>query len=274
MQYRHVCIESIAYALPGEIVTSGEVENALQPAYSRLRYEPGRFERVYGITERRFWPRGTLPGEISITTAERAIHEAGVRCEQIGAVVHTSVCRDGLQTATASRVQLELGLPAACMSYDVMNACLGFLNGMIQVANMIELGHIQAGVVVGTESSRALVETTIAQLNADVTLTRKSFKASLPSLSIGSGSVAAVLASDEISQTGNRLVGGKALADTSGFDLCVGSEDQAADENMAPLMTTDSHKLLSKGLEHRLSHSGSSWKHGFCRPAPDDGDRR
>ena len=36
------------------------------------------------------------------------------------------------------------------MAFDVSNACLGLLSGMLQVANMIELGQIRAGVVVGT----------------------------------------------------------------------------------------------------------------------------
>ena len=54
------------------------------------------------------------------------------------------------------------------MIYDVSNACLGLLNGMVQVANMIELGQIRAGLVVGTECGRELVENTIAQLNSDL----------------------------------------------------------------------------------------------------------
>ena len=77
-------------------------------------------------------------------------------------LIHGSVCRDYLEPATACGVHYELGLPQECLVYDVSNACLGMLNGMIQVANMIELGQIRAGLVVGTEDSRQLVESTIA----------------------------------------------------------------------------------------------------------------
>ena len=79
------------------------------------------------------------------------------------------------------------------MIYDVSNACLGLLNGMVQVANMIELGQIRAGLVVGTECGRQLVENTIEQLNDDESLTRESVKNSIASLTIGSASVAIVL---------------------------------------------------------------------------------
>ena len=51
---------------------------------------------------------------------------------------------------------------------------------------MIELGQIRAGVVVGTESGRALVESTIAHLNADTSLSRQDIKTAFASLTIGS----------------------------------------------------------------------------------------
>ncbi len=54
------------------------------------------------------------------------------------------------------------------MVYDVSNACLGILTGLVQVANMIELGQIRAGLVVGTECGRQLVENTVRRLNEDL----------------------------------------------------------------------------------------------------------
>ena len=109
------------------------------------------------------------------------------------------------------------------MIYDVSNACLGLLNGMVQVANMIELGQIRAGLVVGTESSRALVETTIAQLNADTSLSRDDIKPAFASLTIGSGSAAIVLTDRELSRTGHRLLGGVMHANTEQCHLGPGA---------------------------------------------------
>src|SRR5688572_12258199 len=103
-----------------------------------------------GIRERRFWPQGTLPSDKSIEGGEHAIATAGVGRDLIGALVHGSVCRDHLEPATACRVHHALGLPRDCLIYDVSNACLGLLNGLVQVANMIELGQIRAGLVVGS----------------------------------------------------------------------------------------------------------------------------
>ena len=222
MLYQNVCLEAFAYTLPEEVVTSAEIEARLEPLYTRLRLPEGRLELMTGIAERRFWPRGMPPSEKSIETAEKAIRIAGIDREHIGALVHGSVCRDFLEPATACGVHHGLGLPNRCAVYDVSNACLGLLSGIIQVANMIELGQIRAGVVVGTESSRALVEATIHHLNADTSLSRNDIKAAFASLTIGSGSAAIVLCDRELSRTGNRLLGGVMQTATQHFKLCQG----------------------------------------------------
>ena len=72
-----------------------------------------------------------------------------------------SVAHDKCHNEKATLVHKTLGLSPDVMVYDISNACLGFLNGMVTLANMIELGQIRAGLVVGTEGSRQLVETTI-----------------------------------------------------------------------------------------------------------------
>src|SRR4051812_13360963 len=149
MRYQHVCLESLGYALPEEVLTSDEIERRLQPLYSRLRLPEGRLELMSGIKERRLWPYGTRPSEKSIESGRKAIENAAIAPRHIGALIHGSVCRDYLEPATACGVHDALGLPQECLVYDVSNACLGILNGMAQVANMIELGQIRAGLVVG-----------------------------------------------------------------------------------------------------------------------------
>jgi 3-oxoacyl-[acyl-carrier-protein] synthase III len=248
MRYQHVCLESFGYTLPDEIVTSAEIERRLQPLYERLRLPEGRLELMTGIRERRFWAPGTLPSVKSIESGEKAIAAAGIDRELIGALVHGSVCRDHLEPATACAVHHGLRLPQDCAIYDVSNACLGLLNGMLQIANMIELGQIRAGIVVGTESSRPLVETTIDQLNRDSTLTRAQMKLAVASLTIGSGSCAMLLVDRELSRTGNRLTAAAARAFTAHHELCHNGGDEAIGSGMAPLMDTDSERLLIEGV--------------------------
>ena len=149
----------------------------------------------------------------------------------------------------ACGVHHRLGLSADCMIYDLSNACLGLLNGMIQLANMIELGQIRAGVVVGTESARSLVETTIQRLNTDTSLSRNDIKLAVASLTIGSGSAAMVLTDRELSRTGNRLLGSVARTNTDFCHLCHGGGDESGSGVAGTLMWTDSQTLMHEGVK-------------------------
>ena len=249
MQYTNVCIESLGYTLPSEIVTSDEIECRLQPAYERLELPEGRLELMTGIAARRFWEPGTLPGTKSIESGQQAIAASGIEREQIGMLIHGSVCRDHLEPATACRVHHELGLPSSCVIYDLSNACLGQLNGLAMAANAIELGQIQAALVVGTEDGGPLVENTIRSLNEDRQWTRQSIKMAVASLTIGSASSAMLITSADISSTGNRLKAITTQANTAHHELCHSGKDEAVAEQMSPLMHTDSEALMARGIE-------------------------
>jgi 3-oxoacyl-[acyl-carrier-protein] synthase-3 len=248
MHYQHVCLESLGYTLPAEIITSDDIERRLEPLYQRLRLPEGRLELMSGIRERRLWPRGTSPSTPSIASGQSAIAAAGIDPQTIGCLIHASVCRDHLEPATACRVHDALGLPQECLVFDISNACLGLLNGIVQIANMIELGQIQAGLVVGTEDSRTLLESTIDQLNRDQSLTRESVKPAFASLTIGSASAAVLLVHSDLSQTGNRLCASAARAHTQHHDLCQGGHEAGEGRGAHILMQTDSERLLAEGL--------------------------
>lgn len=248
VRYDNVCLEAFGYDLPDEIVTTDELERRLEPLYRRLRLPTGRLELMTGIRERRFFSGDMPPSAASIRCGERAIAAAGIDRSQIGALIHGSVCRDFLEPATACGVHRELGLAHECVIYDVSNACLGLLNGILQAADLIELGRIDAALVVGTENGRHLVENTVENLNAATTLTRDDIKLSIASLTIGAASAAVLLTRREISKTQNRLLGGAVWADTAHHELCRSGRDEARADGVRPLMSTDSEALLQGGV--------------------------
>ena len=248
MIFQSVFVESFTHTLPPHVVTSDELENQLAPVYDRLNLPAGRLELMTGIRERRFYDRGTLPGKISAQTAQLAIKNSGIDPSEFGALIHASVCRDQLEPATACGVHHFSGLPNAAIVLDVSNACLGLLNGMLLIASMIELGQIRAGVVVGTETGRGLVEGTIDSLNKDPHVSRRDVKLAFASLTIGSGSAAIVLCHESLSKAGHRLLGGECLADTSSHALCAGGVESEIHGDDRPRMQTDSEALLHAGV--------------------------
>jgi 3-oxoacyl-[acyl-carrier-protein] synthase-3 len=249
MRYQHVSVAAFSYTLPPHVVTSDEIEAQLAPVYERLGLPTGRLELMSGIRERRFFDAGTQPGEISALTAVNAIEASGIDKHYFGALIHGSVCRDQMEPATASSVHHAVGIPNNALVLDVSNACLGIMNGMLLVADMIELGRIRAGVVVGTEIGRSLVEGTIDSLLKDSGLTRKKIKPAFASLTIGSGSAAVVLCDRRLSRIDNQLLGGVFMAETSSHKLCAGDVESTENGDDRPRMHTDAEALLHAGID-------------------------
>ncbi|MFT4977501.1 MAG: 3-oxoacyl-[acyl-carrier-protein] synthase III [Myxococcota bacterium] len=239
MRYQRVCIEGVGHVVPDTEVTTASIESSLSALYSRLGIRPGWLETVTGIRARRFWAPGVKPSQVATRAAERALDEAGISRESVGLLVSCSVCKDYLEPSTAALVHGNLSLPSRCLNFDVGNACLGFLSGLVVAANMIELGQVDVALVVAGESSREPVEATVRRLmvpGADMA----AFRDNLATLTLGSAGVAMVLTSDRRTQTSRRFLGGLSLAATEFNRLCVGT---------ATKMTTDPARLLAEGVK-------------------------
>ena len=261
MKFSRVCLHSFGYELPPNVVTSADIERQLAPLYDRLKLPEGRLELMSGIRSRRFWDSGSLPSQGAILAGRKALLASGVDASAMDFLVFTSVSRDMMEPATASFVHRSLGLGPHCQIFDISNACLGFLNGMIILANMIELGQVRYGLIVAGETAEGLVQSTIEHLLTDATLTRKSIKPVFASLTIGSGAVALVMGDRKLKDTGHRLVAGACRANTRHNDLCQGGQNA----EQGTLMSTDSELLLTEGVETaRMCWQGflreSGWK--------------
>ncbi|MBT3285733.1 MAG: 3-oxoacyl-ACP synthase III [Victivallales bacterium] len=245
MRYTDVCIEAASHFLPKRIVSSTAVEKWLKPVYDRLHLPEGRLELMTGIRERRFWEKGTRPSQVAATAGRLALEKANVARKKIGCLIHCAVSRDFLEPATASVVHRLLDLPRTAMNLDISNACLGVLTGMVMVANMIQGGQIEAGMVVTGETAEPLLDGTVAKLLGDETLTRRTIKPQIASLTIGSAAAAVVLTHSSISASGHRLLGGGHACNTACNDLCQG----ASSGEGQLVMQTNAPELLARGID-------------------------
>lgn len=248
MRYSKVGINCLSYFLPEEILTSDQIEQRLKPLYERLKLPLGRLELMTGIRERRLWRKGIRPSEVSARAAEKALHLAGIVKDQVDCLLHCSVSRDYVEPATSTAVHRLLGLPRRAMNFDISNACLGVLSGMVTLANMIELGQVRCGVVVAGENSRPLIETAMERLNGMVGLTRKEIKPWFASLTIGSAAAAVVMSHVGFAPPQHLLLGGAHLCNTEYNHLCQGDGDAGMTGSSAPVMHTDSEELLKQGV--------------------------
>ncbi len=249
MRYKKVCIESIGYELPDIVVTSVSLEEKLASIYKKLNRSFGRLEMMTGIRERRFWDENTPPSTFSTMAARKAIASSGIDKSDIECLLHTSVSRDFLEPATAFVVHDSLGLPPSALIFDISNACIGFINGMVTLANMIELGQVKAGIVVGGESSRRLIDATINELLNDPEVDRGKLKDGFASMTLGSGAVAAVLTHRSLSKSNHRIVGGAVRTASQHNGLCrVDADTCFYDTASYPNMHADFQGILKNGL--------------------------
>src|SRR5437660_707518 len=219
MKYSRVFIDAIGYELRPVVVTSAELEARLAPVYQALHLPEGQLESLTGITERRWWEPGFEVSRGAEAAARKALEASCVRPQDVEVLIYAAVCRDQFEPATACKVAAGLGISPSAAVYDLSNACLGVLNGIVDIANRVELGQVRAGLVVSCETAREINDTIIEDLlqcrSLDV------FRSSLATLTGGSGAVAVLVTDGSFSkEPRRRLLGGTNLAAPQHHGLC------------------------------------------------------
>jgi len=246
MLYSRVSIDAFGYELPPNVVTSGDLEKRLEPVYQALHFQKGQLEAITGIRERRFWDPNFNMHTGATKAALKALEVSSITPDDIGLLIYGGVCRDNLEPATACAIAHGLDLGPGTQIYDVSNACLGILNGMVQTANAIELGQIRAGLIVSCESARQIIDITIDRLLK--TKDMEVFKKTIATLTGGSGAVAVLLADRSLSKSGHRILGGVARSAAEHHRLCVWGPDTGIPASGLHLMETDSVAVLQNGV--------------------------
>lgn len=219
MKYNRVLMEAIGYELPSQVVSSSELEERLQPLYEALHLPLGQLESLTGIRERRWWQEGSSLSECAAIAGRRALEQSNVEAQELECLIYTGVCRENFEPATACAVAARLGVSQDAHVYDISNACLGMMNGIIDIANRIELRQIRAGMVVSCETSREIVELMIERMLRERTMA--AFTGSLATLTGGSGAAAILLTDGSFDNPDtHRLLGGVTQAQPEHHRLC------------------------------------------------------
>src|SRR5262249_18896052 len=183
-KYSNVFIDAIGYEIAPVVVSSLELERRLKDLYSALHLGEGQLEALTGINERRWWEEGYRISDGAIAAARRALAVSSVEPSDLDVLIYAGVCREYFEPATSCRVASVIGVSPEAAIYDVSNACLGVLNGLVDIANRIEIGQIRAGMVVACETAREINDIVIGQLLAEKSM--EFFKLSLATLTGGS----------------------------------------------------------------------------------------
>jgi 3-oxoacyl-[acyl-carrier-protein] synthase-3 len=253
LKYNRVFLTALGYELGPQVVTSAELEERLAQVYRRLNLHPGQLEAWTGIAERRWWQPEARLSAGATAAARKALAKTPVRAADLGVVIYAGVCRENFEPATACAVADALGVRGGASVYDLSNACLGVLNGMLEIANRIELGQIRAGLVVSCESAREINEIMLERMLGGVGMDR--FAEALATFTGGSGAVAALLTDGSFGEdsrgekAGHRLLGAVSQVAPEHHRLCRWGLEPAGGLQQAQFMATDSVSVLKYGVQ-------------------------
>jgi len=219
MKYNRVYLSAIGYELPPVVVSTAELEARLKPMYDAHKLPMGQLELLTGITERRWWEPNTRLSQGATAAGRKALMQANYDPKNVDILIYAGVCREQYEPATACAVAANLGISRNATMYDLSNACLGVLNGVVEVANRIELGQARAGLVVSCESAREINDIAVDRVNDAKSL--DVFRSSLATFTGGSGAVGVLVTEEDVTRLKRRkLVGGHVRNAPEHNDLC------------------------------------------------------
>ena len=126
-----------------------------------------KFKDITGIAERRYADANENTSDMATKAAILAIKDAGVDPETIDQIIvaHNfgNVLDGTIQTdaipAIASRVKNQLGIKnPACVAYDILFGCPGWIQGVIQADAFIKSGMAKKCLVIGAETLSRVVD--------------------------------------------------------------------------------------------------------------------
>ena len=238
MLFENVSIAGLAHVDAPHTLTSLEINERLKPTIERLRIHADMLGDIAGVHARRLWDPGTQASDAAGVAARKVLEQTGVRADQLGMVINTSVSRDYLEPSTASIVSGKLGVGDACITFDIANACLAFVNGMDMAARLIEVGDVRYALVVDAETSNLVYEKTIERLSRP-DITAEEVKNELAALTTGSGAAAMLLCHRSLAPEAPRYRGAVTRSANQWSHLCLGNLDR---------MVTDTRLLLIEGI--------------------------
>jgi 3-oxoacyl-[acyl-carrier-protein] synthase III len=172
MEAARTVITGAGSFIPGEVKSNRDftIHDFYNEDNSKILQPPQqvveKFKDITGIEERRYAADGINASDMAADAARRALLESGADPETIDQIIvaHNfgNVVKHTIQTdvlpALASRVKHELGIRnPACVAYDILFGCPGWVQGLIQADAFFKAGIAQKCLIIGTETlSRVL----------------------------------------------------------------------------------------------------------------------
>ena len=143
-------IRGTGRSVPGKLVTNQDLERIVDTSGEWIASRTGIQTRRHCAGEETF-------SSITAEAARRALEDAGVPPDQIGACIVATVTPETLVPSAACGLQAALGLPEDIPCFDLNAACTGFLFALHTMECLLNASPRKFGLVVGAENLSRVV---------------------------------------------------------------------------------------------------------------------
>lgn len=138
-------IRGTGRGVPGKLVTNRDLEKIVDTSDEWIASRTGIQTRHHCAGEETF-------SVITAQAARRALEDAGVSPEEIGACVVATATPETIVPSAACALQRDLGLPQDIPCFDLNAACTGFLFALHTMECLLNASPRKFGLVVGAEN--------------------------------------------------------------------------------------------------------------------------
>jgi len=140
----------IGHYLPERVVENSEFEKTLETTDEWIKTRSG-------IERRHFAAEGETTSQMAVKAAEKALEMAGLKPDEIDAVIVATSTPDLTFPSVATMVQEGLGMTRG-FAYDVQAVCAGFIFALANANGMILSGQAERVLVIGAETFSRIMD--------------------------------------------------------------------------------------------------------------------
>ncbi|MFN4159425.1 MAG: beta-ketoacyl-ACP synthase III [Gemmobacter sp.] len=143
-------VRGVGHYLPDRIVPNSEFAERIETSDDWIRSRSG-------IERRHFAAPGQTTSDMATRAAQAALADAGMRPDDIDAIVLATSTADLTFPSAATMVQAQLGMTRG-FAFDIQAVCAGFVFALGQADAMLRGGMAQRVLVIGAETFSQLMD--------------------------------------------------------------------------------------------------------------------
>ena len=143
-------VQGVGHYLPEKIVPNSAFEKTLDTSDEWIQSRSG-------IARRHFAAEGQTTSDMAIEAARAALKSAGMKADDIDAVIVATSTPDLTFPAVATMVQAGLGMTRG-FGFDVQAVCAGFVFALTNANALIVSGQVNTVLVIGAETFSRIMD--------------------------------------------------------------------------------------------------------------------